>query len=336
MRYSLPFLLKRFGLFLLIIWSAATLNFFIPKLTPRNPLREKLMAEAARTGYMPPGFTEMVNAYEAKFGLDQPLWQQYIRYMGDMLRFDLGYSIASYPKTVNELIMEAIPYTVGILVVATTLAFLGGTLLGALMGWERSPFFVRHILPMTTILGAIPAFVLGLILFYFLSFRWQILPLRGAHSAGVVPDLSVGFILDVLRHSILPSLTVILSSLGGWAIGMRGMMVTVQGEDYMTFGEAKGLKSGRLFYKYGVRNALLPQMTGLALAFSYIVSGSVLVETVCAYPGIGQLLAVSINRLDYSVIYGIVFVLTVTIATAMLIMDLIYPLLDPRIQYEKK
>jgi peptide/nickel transport system permease protein len=335
MRYSWSFLLRRFGLFLLIIWSAATLNFLIPKLTPRNPLREKLLAEAARTGYIPPGFAEMVESYERKFGLDQPIWVQYARYMGDLLRFDLGYSIASYPKTTMELIGEAIPYTIGVLTFATFLAFLIGTLLGALMGWERSSFFVRHILPSITIFGAVPAFVLGLILFYFLSFRWKILPLAGAYSAGTVPGFTLSHILDLLRHAILPALTVVITSAGGWAIGMRGMMVTVQGEDYMTFAEAKGLKGWRLFYKYGVRNAMLPQVTGLALAFSYIVAGSVLVEQVCRYPGIGQLLAVSITRLDYGVIYGIVFVLTVTIAAAMFLMDLIYPLLDPRISYEK-
>jgi peptide/nickel transport system permease protein len=335
MRYSWKFVLRRFALFVLIIWSAATLNFLIPKLTPRNPLREKLMAEAARTGYIPPGFEEMVKAYEAKFGLDQPLWIQYLRYINDLLHLDLGFSIANYPKTTLELIAEGIPWTVGTLSMATIIAFTIGTLLGALMGWERSPFFVRHILPTMLIFGAIPAFIVGLVLFYFLAFRWKLLPLAGGYSVGTVPNMSISFALDVIRHSILPAVTVIVTSAGGWAIGMRGMMVTVQGEDYMLFGEAKGLKGWRLFYKYGIRNAILPQMTGLALAISYIVSGSVLVELVCRYPGIGTILQRAIAQLDYGVIYGIVFVLTVTIATAMLIMDLVYPLLDPRIRYEQ-
>ncbi len=335
MRYSWKFVFKRIGLFVLIVWSAATLNFLIPKLTPRNPLREKLLAEAARTGYIPPGFDEMVKAYEAKFGLDQPLYIQYVRYMNDLLHLDLGFSIANYPKTTLELIAEGIPWTVGSLSVATVLAFLLGTLLGAMMGWERSPFFVRHILPTVLIFGAIPAFIVGLVLFYFLAFRWQLLPLAGGYSVGTLPGWNLSFILDILRHSILPALTIVLTSAGGWAIGMRGMMVTVQGEDYMTFAEAKGLKRGRLFYKYAIRNAILPQMTGLALAISYIVSGSVLVELVCRYPGIGTILQRAISQLDYGVIYGIVFVLTLTIAFAMLVMDLVYPLLDPRISYER-
>ena len=333
--YSWRFVLRRFGLLVLVVWTAVTLNFLIPKLTPRNPLREKLLEQASRSGYIEEGFDEMVAAYEAKFGLDQPLWKQYIRYIGDIARGDLGYSIANYPKTVVELVGQALPWTLALLTVATIIAFLLGTLLGALMAWPRSSNFVKYILPSFLILGAIPAYLVALILIYFVAFRWKMLPLGGGYSISTIPNLSVSFILEVIEHSILPALAIILTSMGGWVIGMRGMMVTVQGEDYMTFGEAKGLKERRLFYKYGVRNALLPQVTGLALAFSVLVSGSVLVELVFQYPGVGTLLARAINQLDYFMIYGIVLIIVVSIAVAMFIMDMIYPLLDPRIAYEK-
>ena len=335
MRYTPKFVLRRVFLLVLIVWSAATLNFFIPKLTPRNPLREKLLAEAARTGYVPPGFEEMVQAYEVKFGLDRPLWQQYFTYIGDLTRGDLGYSIANYPKTVAELIGEALPWTIGLLIVTTIIAFTVGTLLGALMAWPRAPGFFRYILPSLFVLGAIPAYVIALVLIYVIAFRMQLLPIGGGYGIGTIPSFSVPFMLEVLKHSILPALAIVLASAGGWAIGMRGMMVTVQGEDYMNFAEAKGLKDGRLFFRYGIRNALLPQVTGLALAFSFIVSGSVLVELVFGYPGIGSLLARSISNLDYFTIYGVVLVLIMTIGVAMFIMDMIYPLLDPRIRYER-
>ena len=331
MRYSWSFVTRRFGLMLLIIWSGATLNFFIPKMTPRNPLREKLLLEATRSGYIPPGFEEMVQAYEAKFGLDKPLWQQYASYMGDMLRGDLGFSISNYPKTVWELIMEGLPWTIGLLLVTTFLAFFIGSLLGALMAWPKASNMVRYVLPSFLIFGAIPAYVIALTLIYFIAFRWKLLPIGGGYGIGTFPSLSVDFALEVIKHSILPALAIILASTGGWAIGMRGMLVTIQGEDYMTFGEAKGLKDWRLFYKYGVRNALLPQVTGLALSLAFLVSGNVLVELVMGYPGIGTLLARSISQLDYFMIYGIVFVIIVGIAIAMFIMDMIYPLLDPRI-----
>lgn len=331
MRYSWSFVARRFGLMLLIIWSGATLNFFIPKMTPRNPLREKLLLEATRSGYIPPGFEEMVQAYESKFGLDKPLWQQYASYMGDMLRGDLGFSISNYPKTVWELIMEGLPWTIGLLLVTTFLAFFIGSLLGALMAWPKASNLARYVLPSFLIFGAIPAYVIALTLIYFIAFRWKLLPIGGGYGIGTFPNLSLDFALEVIRHSILPALAIILASTGGWAIGMRGMLVTIQGEDYMTFGEAKGLKDWRLFYKYGVRNALLPQVTGLALSLAFLVSGNVLVELVMGYPGIGTLLARSISQLDYFMIYGIVFVIIVGIAVAMFIMDMIYPLLDPRI-----
>lgn len=335
MRYSWSFVFKRIGLLFLIIWSAASLNFFIPKMTPRNPLREKLLLEATRSGYIPPGFEEMVLAYETKFGLDKPLWQQYAVYMGDMMRGDLGVSIANYPKTVWELILEGLPWTIGLLVTTTLLAFLIGTFLGALMAWPQASNLFRYILPSLLVFGAIPAYVIALTLIYFIAFRMKLLPIGGGYGIGTIPNMSFSFMLEILKHSLLPALALVLAGAGGWAIGMRGMMVTVQGEDYMTFGEAKGLTDRRLFLRYGVRNALLPQVTGLALAFSFIVSGSVLVELVMGYPGLGTLLARSINQLDYFTIYGIVFVIIVAIAITMFIMDMIYPLLDPRITYEK-
>jgi peptide/nickel transport system permease protein len=319
---------------LLIIWSGATLNFFIPKMTPRNPLREKLLQEASRSGYIPPGFEEMVQAYETKFGLDRPLWQQYGSYMNDMLHGDLGFSISNYPKTVWELILEGLPWTMGLLLTTTLLAFVIGSLLGALMAWPKASNLFRYILPSLLIFGAIPAYVIALTLIYFVAFRWKLLPIGGGYGIGMFPGFNIGFIKDVLVHSMLPALALVLAGAGGWAIGMRGMLVTIQGEDYMTFGEAKGLKNWRLFYRYAVRNALLPQVTGLALALSFIVSGSVLVELVMGYPGIGTLLARSINQLDYFMIYGIVFVIITGIAITMFIMDMIYPFLDPRISYE--
>ncbi|MBI3957826.1 MAG: ABC transporter permease [Chloroflexi bacterium] len=318
----------------MIVWTAATLNFFIPKLTPRNPLREKLLEDASRGGYIPPGFNEMVQGYEKKFGLDQPVWKQYLTYMGDMARFDLGYSISNFPKTVGELIGEAIPWTIGLLTVTTALAFLIGTLLGALIAWSRSPSWLNYLVAPLLTLSAIPFYLLALILIYFVAFQWKLLPLGGGYSFGIVPSFSAAFIFDVMKHAILPALSIILASTGGWAIGMRGMMVTVQGEDYMTFAEAKGLKPRRLFFRYAVRNALLPQVTGLALSLSFIVSGSVLVELVFGFPGIGTLLARSVGQLDYFLIYGIVFIIIVAIGVAMFIMDMIYPLLDPRISYE--
>lgn len=333
---SLSYVLRRTLLLLLTIWAAASLNFLIPKITPRNPIREKLLEQASRGGYIPPGFEEMVQSYEKKFGLDQPVWKQYLTYMNEMLHFNLGYSISNFPKTVQELIGQAILWTVGLLSVTLIITFTVGTLIGAAMAWSRSGFFLQNIMPGFLIISQVPAFIVGLLLIYFVAFKWKLLPLGGAFDATKLPTFDFNFVLEVLKYAALPALSIILTVSGGWAIGMRGMMVTVQGEDYMTFGEAKGLKNWRLFYKYAVRNALLPQVTGLAIALPGIVTGNVLVEVIFRYPGLGTLLNNSIRQLDYFMIYGIAFILTVAIAVAMFIVDVIYPLLDPRIAYEGK
>jgi len=330
------YLIRRLGLLVLVIWTAATLNFFVPKLSPRNPVRERLMEQAQTGGYLEKGLDEMVKAYEAKFGLDQPLWKQYLRYMWDMAHLDLGYSIAFFPKKVLELIGEAMPWTIGLLSVATLIAFTLGSLLGALIAWPRAPRFLQFLVAPFMTLSAIPYYLLGLLLIYFLAFRLHIFPLGGGYAIGTVPGLELSFIADVLHHAALPALSIVLSAVGFWALGMRGMMVTVEGEDYMILAEAKGLKGSRIFLRYAVRNALLPQVTSLALSLGRVVSGSVLVEMVFGYPGIGTLLARSIRYFDYFTIYGIVFIVILAIGLAMLIMDFIYPLLDPRIAYERK
>jgi len=328
------YFLRRVLLLFLTLWAAATINFFIPKLAPRNPVREKVLQLAQTGGYIEEGIEEMVKAYEKKFGLDQPLWKQYLNYVWDMLHFNLGYSLANYPKTVMELIGESLPWTMGLLSVTVILSFLIGNLLGALIAWPKSPRSLEYLVAPMMTFSAVPYYIFGLVLIYYLAFRAKLFPLGGGYTLGTIPSKSLSFYLDVAYHSILPALSMIIASIGGWALGMRGMMVTVQGEDYMILAEAKGLKSSRIFLRYAVRNALLPQVTSLALSLARVVSGSVLVETVFAYPGIGSLLADAIRQFDYFTIYGVVFMVIVGIAVATLILDLIYPLLDPRIRYE--
>ena len=328
------YFLRRVLLLFLTLWTAATINFFIPKLAPRNPVREKVLQLAQTGGYIEEGIEEMVKAYEEKFGLDQPLWKQYLNYVWDMLHFNLGYSLANYPKTVMELIGESLPWTLGLLSVTVILSFLIGNLLGALIAWPKSPRFLEYLVAPLMTFSAVPYYIFGLVLIYYLAFRAKLFPLGGGYTLGTIPNKSLSFYLDVAYHSILPALSMIIANIGGWALGMRGMMVTVQGEDYMILAEAKGLKPSRIFLRYAVRNALLPQVTSLALSLARVVSGSVLVETVFAYPGIGSLLADAIRQFDYFTIYGIVFMVIVGIGVATLILDLIYPLLDPRIRYE--
>jgi peptide/nickel transport system permease protein len=326
---------RRFGVFLLIVWLAASLNFFLPRLSGQDPVRTKLLQQAALGGYVQAGIDEMTREYERRFGLDKPLWRQYLTYLEGVSQLDFNYSIANYPRTVRDLIADALPWTIGLLSTTTLLSFGIGTLLGALLAWPRAPRWMLWLMPPLWALHAIPFFLLGLILTYLLAFQVPLLPIFGGYSAGVTPALSWSFAWDVFQHTLLPALSIILVSTGGWALGMRGMMVTTMGEDYVVFAEAKGLRAPTVFMRYCARNAILPQVTALALALGQILSGAVLVEVIFGYPGIGTLLYQAIRENDHFVIQGIVFMVIVVLGFTTFVLDVIYPLLDPRISYRR-
>ena len=332
---SAHYLFRRIGVFLLIAWLAATLNFFLPRLTGQDPVRTKLLQQAQLGGYVQAGIEDMVREYDRRFGLDRPVWRQYLTFLRDAARLDFNYSIANYPRTVGEMIAEALPWTVGLLGTTTIVSFALGTFLGALLGWPGAPRWMRWLMPPLWALHAIPFFLLGLILIYVFAFRFPVLPMFGGYSAGAFPALSVAFVGDLLRHAILPAFSIVLVATGGWALSMRGMMVTTEGEDYVTFAEAKGLRSLTIFVRYCVRNALLPQTTALALSLGQIVSGAVLVEVIFGYPGIGTVLFQAIRENDHFLIQGIVFTVILALGLATLVLDAVYPLLDPRISYRK-
>jgi len=331
----IEYIVRRLLMFVVIIWAASTLNFFLPRIAGGDPIRSRLLQQAAAGGAVQRGMDEMVATYQEKFGLDDPLWQQYLVYLGDIARFDLGFSLANYPTTVMGVMRSAIPWTIGLLATTTLLAFLLGTLLGALLGWRHTPHWVQYLFPPLLLFSAVPFFLLGLILLYLFAFQWPIFPLFGGYKPGSFPDWSWSFTWEVLRHGFLPALSILLASMGFWALGMRGMMITAEGEDYMVFAEASGMKNATLFFHFAVRNALLPQTTALGLSLATILSGGLLVEVFFSYPGMGGMLYQAILQFDYFVIQGIIFTIVLCVSFATLVLDLIYPILDPRITYGK-
>jgi peptide/nickel transport system permease protein len=332
---QLGYVLRRLLQFFVILWAAATINFFLPRLAPGNPVRERLISAASEGGPLQDGIEAMVQSYNKQFGLDKPLPVQYVLYVRHVAKLDFGYSIANYPDTVVSLIRRALPWTVGLLLVSSTIAFLLGTLLGALVTWPRAPRFVRYLMGPAVALSASPYYLFGLMLIFLLGVLFPILPLSGGYSIGVIPHLDVSFLLDILKHSLLPALSIVVTSTGFWMLGMRGMMITTQGEDYITFAEAKGLRNRRIFFSYAVRNAMLPQITNFAINLGTVISGLVIVEVIFAYPGMGSLLYSAITGSDYFLIYGIVYMTVLAIALATLVMDFLYPVLDPRISYRR-
>lgn len=330
---SWQIVLKRLGFLLLVIWAASTITFFIPRLSSRNPIRERF-AELSRTGGFAPADLEVIIAsYTEKFGLNKPLWQQYTDYLSGIARFDLGVSLNKYPRTVWQLIMDALPWSIGLLLVTTIVSFVLGNLLGAVAAWPRSPRWLRTFATPFVLLQGVPPVLLGVLLLFFVAFRLKALPLGGAYSIGTQPSWSIMFALDVLRHQILPSVALIFGSVGGWVLSMRGMGITIQGEDYVNFAEHKGLGGVTIFRDYYLRNALLPQVTGLALALGNVITSGVVVEQIFGLPGLGSVLGSAINTNDFLVIYGIVLFITIAVASLMVLVELLYPLLDPRIRH---
>ena len=328
---------KRLLQFFVIVFLAATINFFFPRMSGQDPIQQKLIQlQSQGVNVSSEEVAGLIETYNAKFGLDQPLWRQYINYLGNMLRFDFGPSISNYPASVLSILRRSIPWTVGLLLTATLISFTIGTIVGALLAWGKAPYFLRVIFPAFFTFSAVPFYLMGIVLLYVFAFQIPIFPLFGGFSTERIPELSFSFAMDIAYHSILPALAIILAQVGFWALGMRSMMVTIQGEDYMLQADAKGLKDQRIFYRYAMRNAILPQFTGLALSLGTIISGAILVEVVFGYPGVGSVLLQAIRGFDWFVIQGVVFLVIVSVAFTMLVIDLIYPLLDPRINYRSE
>lgn len=328
------YVLKRVGMWFLTVWLGTTIIFLIPRLAPGDPVAGVISRMTAQSGYVE-NSAEIINAWQPRFGLDEPLPVQYFRYVGNSLRFDLGYSLANFPSRVEDMVIQALPWTVGLLLVAVLISFLIGNTIGALMAWERTPGWIQNLLPVSLTFTSIPFFMLGILLIYVFAFGLRWLPASGSVGRGLTQGFNWPYIASVANHAILPATAIVIASMGFWALGMRGMMITTAGEDYMILAQAKGLTPSRIFWLYGVRNSILPQVTALTLSLGGIVGGAVLVEYIFAYPGIGYLLYQGIVTSDYTLIQGIVFMLVFTTATLVLILDLIYPLIDPRITFER-
>ena len=331
---TLIYVIQRFVIFLAMIWVAATLVFFLPRLAPGDPIEQKVLQMQTLSGNEMGDIRAIIDSYQAKFGLDKPLWRQYTSYLGNLIRGDLGFSLSRFPSRVIDEIMRAAPWTIVLIGTSTVIAALIGSTLGALIAWRRSPALLRFLLPFFMSTAAIPYFLLGLLLIFSFGLSWRWFPLGAGIDYGQIPAFDFKTVSNMIYHAILPAFSIIIAAIGFWGLGMRAMIVTIGGEDYIQLGDAKGLKERRLFLDYGIRNTLLPQTTALALALGGVISGQVLLEVIFSYPGLGLLLRNAIGQQDFFLIEGIVLMIIVATAVVLFIMDLIYPILDPRISYQ--
>jgi peptide/nickel transport system permease protein len=331
---SAGYALRRIAFFFVIVWVAASVNFAILRLAPGDPVAG-ILVRIQQQGASVSGSDEIVRSYRQKFGLDEPIASQYLKYLANFARFDFGPSLSNYPAPVSTIIGAALPWTIGLLAVTTLIAFGLGTFLGALLAWRGTPAILRRTLPLLMLVAAVPYYLLAILLLAVLAFGFHLFPVAGTAPIGGLGATGLTRVGEILRSSFLPALSLVLGGLGGWMLGMRGLMIGVLESDYLMLAEAKGLSTRRILFRYAMRNAILPQITVLALALGSIASGAVLVEVIFSYPGLGSALYQAIQNADYTLIQGITFLLVIAVGAAVLILDLVYPLLDPRIRYER-
>ncbi|MBK9519362.1 MAG: ABC transporter permease [Anaeromyxobacter sp.] len=318
-------LLGRLGFYALACWAALTLNFFLPRLMPGDPATALF---ARFRGRLSP---EAMGALRQAFGLtDASLPAQYLTYLAHVARGDLGLSVAYYPSPVSQVIAGGLGWTLLLAGTAVLVSFTLGSLLGIAAAWWRGGWVDTLLPPLLALLGAFPYFWLAMVLLYLLGFRLGLFPLGHAYGDDLTPAWSLAFLADVGRHAALPLASLVLSTVGGWMLGMRNAMITVLGSDQVALARAKGLSPARVALGYAARTALLPGVTGFGMAFGFVVGGSLLTEVVFSYPGQGYLLVQAVRNQDYPLMQGIFLVITLAVLGANWLVDLATAWLDPR------
>jgi peptide/nickel transport system permease protein len=321
------YILGRIGLFVVTLWAAVTVNFILPRLMPGSPA-DAAIAKLAQNGPVTPAMRASI---EAQLGVPGgSLWSQYVDYLSQVIHFDFGTSYSYFPQSVSSLISAALPWTLILVGSVTIIAFIIGTALGALAAWKRGTWVDTVASAGSQFASAFPYFWTALLLLFFLGYVLGIFPTSGAYGASSTPNWSWEFFGEVLSHAALPALTILITSLGGWIIGMRNTMVNTLGDDYVTFAQANGLHPRTVALRYAARNAILPNLTSFGLVLGGVVGGSLLVETVFNYPGMGLLLFHAVTNQDYPLMQALFLMITASVLVANFIVDILYGVLDPR------
>ena len=322
------YLLRKLGFYVIALWAAVTVNFVIPRLMPGNPV-DAMLTKLGQQGPVTPATR---HAIEALLGTDthQSIAAQYGDYLHSLATGQLGVSVVYFPASVSSIIGQTLPWTIGLIGLSTIISFVLGIGLGTLAGWKRGSW-LDNFIPVTTMFQSVPYFWLALILLFVLGSTLSIFPLNGGYDIyTAVPGWNATFLRSVVYYGTLPAMTIVISSVGGWMLGMRNMMVSTLSEDYMLTAEAKGLRPGRMMRTYAARNAVLPSVSGFAISLGFVVAGSIVTEAVFSYPGIGSALLASVSGNDYALMQGIFLIITLSVLGANLLVDLLYSVIDPR------
>lgn len=329
-RYVIPRLIQ----YVLVIWVGITVVFLIPRLTPNDPVMRMVAQIRARGASLEPSAMDgIIHDLTVMYGLEGSWADQYVAFWGGLFQGDLGVSFFQFPAPVSQLIGTALPWTLGLLLTTTIISWIAGNIIGGLAGYYTRRSWSRALDAVAMVVRPLPYYIFAFALLLLFAYVWRLFPVTGGASLGALPEFSWAYISDVLWHSILPALSLCVL---GMAVNFQIMKLLVQNinaEDYVQYARLGGVTDARIVSKYVIRNALLPQITGLALSFGQIFSGALITEIVFGYPGVGMLLYRAIINGDYNLIMGITIFSIVGITTAILIVDLTYPLFDPRVRY---
>ncbi|WP_104063157.1 ABC transporter permease [Arthrobacter sp. 4R501] len=321
------FILRRLGFYLIAFWVSITLNFLLPRFMPGDPVSRMFARNQDR---MQP---EQIEQLRKLLGVDdRPLWEQYFGYLHNMLTGQMGVSMSRFPAPVTEVIGSQVGWTLLLGGTALVIAAVVGNLLGILAAWRRGGAVDSALPPLLIFIGSFPYFWLAMGALYLFGVTLGWFPIRHAFSDTIEPGFSWEFVSDVGMHLVLPALTIVLVSIGGWMLGMRNTMIATNAEDYITMAEAKGLRPGRIMFRYAARNAMLPSVTAFGMSLGFVVGGALLTEVVFAYPGVGYQLLAAVQGLDYPLMQGLFLTITAAVLLANFLVDILYVRLDPRVR----
>ncbi len=321
------YILRRLGFYMAALVVAIMINFFLPRLLPGDPATIILGTSAGRLS------PEALQQVREALGLSNaPLPQQFVNYLSHLFQGDFGTSYTYFPAPVTTVISTGLIWTLLLGSVSLVISFVLGNLLGIVGSWRRGGLVDTLAPPLLILIGSFPAFFLALGLLYIFGVKLDLFPISHAYNTRLPQGFNLPFIKSVLEHMVLPVTTSVLLGLGGWALGMRNVMVGVLADDYVTMAEAKGLKQIRIMFNYAARNALLPGVTGFGIALGAVLSGQILIETVFSYPGLGFMLIYSVNGRDYPLMQGLFMMITMGILAANFLVDILYTRLDPRVR----
>ena len=319
-------IIRRLEFFVITLWAALTLNFVLPRLMPGDPVQSMM---ARYKGQINP---QSLSALRIAFGLNthENIFQQYVSYLNNIAHGRFGISVTYFPDPVTHVVMQAMPWTLALAGITTVVSFILGTFIGMVVAWRRGGVLDGITTPAFVILSAVPYFWLGLIFIYIFAVSYHLLPLGFGYDEGSSITLSWPFVTQALSHAVLPAVTIIVTSIGAWILTMRNNMIGTLSEDYVRMARAKGLSSLRIMVLYAGRNAILPNLTGFALALGFVVSGLLLTEIVFSYPGVGFLFLQAVQNEDYPLMQALFLFVTVAVLVAVLLADVANAVLDPR------